>query len=552
MPRSYLNFDLLITPSSITPSGSHYQARVIQSPVGEDAADFERPFAPEELQGFWRHAGRRARHLGVTAGDTVDPAFDPQAFGTRLFDAVFSGALGQMLIRSLDAARAGGQGLRIRLRLGDAPELADLPWEFLYARDLARFLALSDETPVLRYLELAQDERPLAVTPPLRIVAVVSDPSDVEKLDVEQEWVRLQAALAGRQAQGLIELTRLDRPTPAGLQRALRRGEVHILHFIGHGFYDMGQDEGGLVFEEETGRSRRVSAEQLGTLLHDQPALRLVFLNACEGARGGNTPFAGVAQKLVQQRIPAVLAMQFTVSDAAAIALAYEFYCALADGVALDEAVGEARKAIYVAGERFEWGTPVLFSRSADRLILDVARGKEQPMEQATGQPAKQSADKPGERPWWDQVQAGGIQADGDVIIATVGAGARNVAVGKNITQQVYQLVGAPTPDDRQVILQKLADVEEALAAPHKTLDAATKQVAELQLQLLRGELTKMDEKETPSASAIMLAGGWLLDNLPDIAESLAALFATPAVGRVVGRAGEAAVAWVKQRFGKP
>lgn len=546
MVRSYLNFDLLITPSLVTSSGGHYQARVIQSPVGEEAADFEQPFTPDELQSFWQHAGRRTRHLGA-AGDTADLAFDPQAFGTRLFDAVFSGALGQMLARSLDAARAGGQGLRIRLRLGDAPELADLPWEFLYARDLARFLALSDETPVLRYLELAQDERPLAVTPPLRIVAVVSDPSDVEKLDVEQEWARLQTALAGRQAQDLIALARLDQPTVAGLQRALRREEVHILHFIGHGFFDARQDEGGLVFEEETGQGRRVSAEQLGTLLHDQPALRLVFLNACEGARGGTTPFAGVAQKLVQQRIPAVLAMQFAVSDAAAIALAYEFYCALADGVALDEAVGEARKAIYVAGERFEWGTPVLFSRSADGMILDVARGKEQPMEQTTGQPANQ----PAQRPWWDQIQAGGIQAEGDVIIATIGAGASNVAVGKGITQQVYQLVGAPTPDDRQVIMQKLAGVEAALAAPQKPLDAATKQVAELQLQLLRGELTKTGEKETPSASAITLAGSWLLDNLPDIAESLAALFATPAVGRVVGKAGEAAVAWVKQRFGK-
>jgi hypothetical protein len=328
------------------------------------------------------------------------------------------------------------------------------------------------------------------------------------------------------------------------LQRSLRRDEVHVLHFIGHGFFDVQRNEGGLVFEEETRQSRRVSAEQIGTLLHDHLALRLVFLNACEGARGGTIPFAGVAQKLVQQRVPAVLAMQYAVSDAAAISLAYEFYCALADGVALDEATSEARKAIYVAGETFEWGTPVLFSRSADGVILNLAKDEQQAMPQIPSQDAQP--------PWWEQIQAGGIQAEGDVIIATIGAGASNVAVGKGITQQVYQLVGAPAPDDQQVIMQKFAEVEAALAAPQQTPDAAIKQIAELQLQLLRGELTKTDEKETPSASAITLAGNWLLDNLPDIAESLTALFATPAVGRVVGKAGEAAVTWVKQRFGKP
>jgi len=44
--------------------------------------------------------------------------------------------------------------------------------------------------------------------------------------------------------------------------------------------------------------------------------------------------------------------------------------------------------------------------------------------------------------------------------------------------------------------------------------------------------------------------GDWLLDNLPAIGEALGTLFALPAVGRVVGKAGEAAVKWVQQRFG--
>jgi len=64
-------------------------------------------------------------------------------------------------------------------------------------------------------------------------------------------------------------------------------------------------------------------------------------------------------------------------------------------------------------------------------------------------------------------------------------------------------------------------------------------------------ELSKTDKDETPSASTITQVGDWLLDNIPSIAESLTSLFATPAVGKIVGKAGEAAIKWVRQRFGK-
>jgi hypothetical protein len=69
-------------------------------------------------------------------------------------------------------------------------------------------------------------------------------------------------------------------------------------------------------------------------------------------------------------------------------------------------------------------------------------------------------------------------------------------------------------------------------------------------MKLLEGELTKTEEGQSPSASAITQIGDWLLGNVPSVAEALASLFATPAVGKVVGKAGEAAVEWVRARFG--
>jgi len=370
--RTYQNFDLLITRTA-----SGYNARVIHAPVGQANVDFVLPFSPEALRNFSWLSGRIGRHLRPEE-ETGEPPLDPKSFGAQLYDAVFADGVGKSFLRSLD--RADG-ALRIRLHLDATPELADLPWEYLYATDLARPLALSQETPLVRYLDLAQPEEALMLRPPLRILGIVSDPRDVRPLQVEQEWRQLHDVLADLQSRHLLVLERLAQATWPALQARLRGEAIHILHFIGHGDFDVAHNTGGLIFEEETGRSSLINATDLATLLHDHHALRLVFLNACQGAQGGRSdPFAGVAQKLVQQGTPAVLAMQFPVSDKAAIALAGAFYRTLAEGDPVDAALSEARKAISLAGDDREWGTPVLFSRSPDNHLLTLWDGDARPL----------------------------------------------------------------------------------------------------------------------------------------------------------------------------
>jgi len=375
MTHTYQNFDLLITHTA-----SGYNARVIAAPAGQANVDFVLPFSPDELRGFYWLSGRILRHLRAQAEATVPPLV-PKTFGSRLYEAVFAGGVGSVFLRSLDAAGRDGAGLRIRLRLDAVPELADLPWEYLYATGLERHPALSQATPLVRYLELPQPEQILTIRPPLRVLGIVASPSDVRALDVEQEWRQLHDALADLQSRQLLILERLEKATLPALQARLRGEAVHILHFIGHGDFDAERNEGGLLFEDEQGGSHLVRAERLATLLHDHPALRLAFLNACQGAQGGRSdPFAGVAQKLVQQEVPSVLAMQFPVSDKAAIGLAYAFYKALAEAYPVDAALAEARKAIYAAGDDREWGTPVLFSRSPDNRLLELPQGDARPV----------------------------------------------------------------------------------------------------------------------------------------------------------------------------
>ena len=136
----------------------------------------------------------------------------------------------------------------------------------------------------------------------------------------------------------------------------------------------------------------------------------------------------------------------------------------------------------------------------------------------------------------------------GDVIIAQIGAGAENVAVGKNVAQSIGTW---SEPDDKQVIGQRLTQVAAAFDKVRGQVDATIAAVADFQIKLLRSELEKTAKGETPSANVITQVGEWLLSNVPQMTPALASLFAAPAVNKVVAKAGISAVNWVKARFGQ-
>ena len=77
-------------------------------------------------------------------------------------------------------------------------------------------------------------------------------------------------------------------------------------------------------------------------------------------------------RSLIEHEIPAVIGMQFEITDRAAILFSSEFYRALADGRAVDESLSQARMAIFADNNDIEWGTPVLFTRVTDGRLFDV------------------------------------------------------------------------------------------------------------------------------------------------------------------------------------
>ncbi len=378
-PRTYANLDVRVQRA-----GDSYLVRVADSPVGETGpVAFEVPFSEERLELLLMHL----EPWRVRTRRTVDaPTGAAQELGGDLFAALFRGEVRDALVGSLSRV---GDGLRIRLDLTEAPDLAGLPWELLYDRGTRRHLALSERTPIVRYLQLPGPNRPLPVSGPLRVLAILSSPAGHEPLDVDAEWAGVEAALRPQTRAGLISLDRLERPTLGHLHRYLRAHEVHLLHFVGHGDYDVASQDGVLYFEDDRGIARKVSTNQLAPLLYDHDPLRLVVLNACQTALPNRADaYSGMAQGLVQQGVPAVVAMQVPITDDAGICFSRDFYTAIAASQPVDQALTGARKALF-NDFGYEWATPVLFLRSSDGVLFTMNEpGTAVPKEEPTSPPA--------------------------------------------------------------------------------------------------------------------------------------------------------------------
>ncbi|MBE9570231.1 MAG: CHAT domain-containing protein, partial [Proteobacteria bacterium] len=341
------------------------------------------PFSEDRLELLVLKLGRPRSSTRRIHSPEMEAACE---LGGKLFEVVFGGDVRACLRSSLDEAyRKEGTGLRMKLRLQEVPLLSDLPWEFLLDTSLDRFFAQSNQTPIVRYIEMPERIKPITVNLPLHLLVMISSPANYLLLDVERERSRLQEALDPLIKAGKVRVKWLENPRLADLLHCLREGDYHIFHFIGHGGFDMKREEGVLVLVDEQGRGWLADAHQIGTILHDHPSLRLAVLNSCEGARNSLTdPFAGVAAGLIRQGVPAVVAMQFEITDEAAITFAGEFYAALAQGFPVDAAVAEARKAIYIQPNDIEWGTPVLYMRSSDGVLFDLTQKPESVQKPAT------------------------------------------------------------------------------------------------------------------------------------------------------------------------
>ncbi|MGH3481588.1 MAG: CHAT domain-containing protein, partial [Nocardioidaceae bacterium] len=307
-----LDFNLKISP------GNDHTYQVVARAPGGDAS------ATMRLSGTsmdFDHQLAVVRDTVLASSMTVPgaPAADEQVvrdMGRRLFEALVTDDVRSLYVASGQQARAQGGGLRLILQVAP-PELARLPWEFVFDPVQQSYLSLSSS--LVRYPEVLAARRPLQVSAPLRILGMVARHGDRGGVDDEQR--RLRAALAGLERDGLVELSWVAGQTYRDLANALERGPWQVFHFVGRGECDRDSGIGSLAFAADRGGTHLVGADDISLLLAAYHSLRLVLLTSGDSTRTGRAAgaghrsaadaFSGVAEALVRQWIPAVVGMQF-------------------------------------------------------------------------------------------------------------------------------------------------------------------------------------------------------------------------------------------------
>lgn len=294
-----------------------------------------------------------------------------RTLGGRLYKTAFPGPIHGLFSAAKARAAATGRGVRLRLELEPA-ELSALPWEFLYDDNTGIFLANDVQTPVSRYVDVPLSKRDLKEPGlPLRVLLILSGPKDLSPLDAAAEEGLIRSALEQHIEAGRIEVETLQEATIRNINQKLREKGHHVLHFIGHGVF--ADDKGFLALVDADQRAHLIDEERFASFFLGNRSLGLAVLNACQTATtSSRRVLRGMASSLVQKGIPAVVAMQYRVSDTTARLFADEFYRTLALGWPVDAAVQTTRNAIYieVGPDHADFAAPVLFMRAANGVIF--------------------------------------------------------------------------------------------------------------------------------------------------------------------------------------
>lgn len=350
-----------------------YTVRVVRAPAGGHASGMF-TLDVEGILGRLPQLEATVLASAVAARRTMPVAeMAVREVGQQLFQALFTREVYGTYRASLGAAQHAGQQLRVVLRLS-APELATMPWETLFDPETETYLCQTE--PLLRHVPAPDyNLNPLDVAPPLRILGIVASPRDLPSLDVTAEKDHLSRALAGPVSEGRVELVWAKSGTWDDVQSMLLAGPWHVVHFVGHGDYDSRTDEGRIALVGPDGRAAMVRAVRLMALLSvAAPRPRLVVLNSCSsGEMGQSDLFSGTASALVRSGIGAVAAMQFAISDSAAIAFAHGFYAAIANGRTVDEAARVGRISVMASPDgTLEWVTPALYVRGGTTQLFTL------------------------------------------------------------------------------------------------------------------------------------------------------------------------------------
>ncbi|MGD2089185.1 MAG: CHAT domain-containing protein [Candidatus Aminicenantes bacterium] len=293
-----------------------------------------------------------------------------EELGKLLFSALFDEGLRREFLDIYQKAQQENALLRLELDVDERqlPEVAALPWEFMYVSpgELHGALWLATAPNMVFSRQRARWHVPepiqLKIGERLRIAIAAAAPKDLGPVQYQKICNELKKMARTERFEVLEVLEVANRSSID----ALLEKKPHIFHFIGHGSLkdENRQDTGLVALVDSFGSTDLVSADYFSELFNRfKPGL--VVLHTCEsGALSSSKAFVGIASRVVQMNVPAVAAMQFKVSNATAQRFALEFYRRLAENEPVDKAVQEARRHIALNPPSYgsrDFATPILF-----------------------------------------------------------------------------------------------------------------------------------------------------------------------------------------------
>jgi CHASE2 domain-containing sensor protein len=357
----YLNFDIRIL------SNNPYLVIAERYQAGEAEGTLELTIdSPEVCNALTRLEKRQTDQACLTE------------FGKFLFNKLFANQVGAQFHEAIGFSHARkNQGVRIRLHISTEGPGA-IPWELLF-RPNHSFLATDLTSPLIRWLPVDQPIPKLQTALPLRVLVVIPRvDTPFPPVDAAQEVAAIQKALRAMKKEVelsiLEECVCLDR-----IEESITEQPCQVIHFIGHGQFLEG--EGALLLNNRQGGMEWVSENRLAGVLKNHPDLKLIVMNACQGATvAAARGFTGIAPRLVKAGIPAVVAMQYPIYDEMAVLFAEKFYFALFSGPnagRVDCAMVHARSALFreMPDER-EFAAPVLYLRAPEGVLFYKYSGR--------------------------------------------------------------------------------------------------------------------------------------------------------------------------------
>lgn len=312
---------------------------------------------------------------------------DPHRYGEALNKMVFAHtSTARGWDKAITYADALGQSLRLRVRIDvNDPKIHMIHWERLRDPDKMSPLATHQRILFSRYLpssDLARVQRQLRGG--LRSLVLIAGSDEaldfgLDPINVEAEVVRIRAVLkatrpkiiAGSRAGTLVTL--------ASLSQHAREG-YDVIYLLAHG--KMHADEPHLLLDRGSNSApwtRGSAIVDSLSQLEQRPLL--IVLASCQSAGNGDEfVLHALGPRLVGAGIPAVLAMQGSISVPTVERLIPVFFRELMVDSRIDRALAIARADCHSHGSP-DWWRPILFTHLRDgRLYLQDTHTNPQPL----------------------------------------------------------------------------------------------------------------------------------------------------------------------------